>query len=195
MRNLIILISLLVNYQIYSQLKDSKKLKIDYEYNISVEGSILYSTKKFTKIQKNENFSDFYPIGFYISGLMFIEKNIAFEFKPGIVIGGEYYSGFEYSFNMRYYLFDKKYYTGIGINIHDNFGAAHGTAVSTWATDEAVTYLGLKIAYKPKSFFSFTLSYFLPLEKYDYYSISDYFGDSYIVEVNHIAKLGFEFSL
>ena len=178
----------------YSQLQNPKPLKINYEFNFSIESSILYSTKNYTNIEKEESFSDIYPISLYFSGLIYFYDNLAFEFKPGLVFGGEYYTGLEYGFYLRYYIDDQRYYASFGFNIHDNGGVGHGTAISVTSTDESINYLALKIAYKPKTYFAFTLGYYHPLEDYPYFSISDVFGDSYIGNLNNIVKLGFEFS-
>jgi len=177
-----------------NQRQNSKNIFIKLEYYASIESSLLNNSKKYINILKEKLVSDIYPISLYFSGLGYITNNLALELKPGIVFGGEYYTGIELGFYLRYYLNEQKYYIGLGYNIHDNFESGHSKSVSDWATDESVDYIAFKIAYNPKYYFVFTLGYYHPLDKFSYYSISDVLGDSYKITFNHMVKVGFEFS-
>lgn len=182
-----------INY-LNNQRQKSKNIFIKLEYYASIESSLLFNSKKYINVVKQKSVSDIYPISLYFSGLGYIADKLALELKPGVVFGGEYYTGVECGFYLRYYFNEQNYYISLGYNFHDNFETGHSKLVSDFATDESIDYLAFKIAYNPKYYFILTLGYYHPLDEFSYYSISDIFEDSYKITFNHMVKLGFEFS-
>lgn len=192
--NKILILFILLNLQCIAQWQNINNKEVKFEFNTSLESTLLLGEKNFNNIIKKISYSDIYPVSLYLAGLIYFTENFASELKTGLVFGGDYYSGIEYGAFLRYYLFDQKYYTSLGIIVHQNFGVGHGTMISVSSTSESVNYLGLKIAYKPKTYFAFTLGYYYPLSYYPLFTISEANADSYTVGLENVVKLGFEFS-
>ena len=192
MKNIIIIILLFISSLNYAQWSNVNS--IDYKLGFSLESSVLLDTKLYSNISKEESFTEFYPISFYLFGMILFFENLGIAIKPGLVLGGDYYSAFEFGFHIRYYFSDQKFFGSLGMNIHDNFGDTHGTLTYTSITHESVNLAGASIGYSPNSNSAFVLSYYYPLSNYEYYYISNFEGDSYSTKLNQIIKFGVEIS-
>ncbi|MCB9209590.1 MAG: hypothetical protein H6609_09425 [Ignavibacteriales bacterium] len=174
--------------------QNSKK-NVTVEYYACIESSLLFNTKSYFNVIKEEKVSDIYPVSFYISAQGIIKNIVVLELKPGIVFGGEYYTGVELGFYLGIYFNEQKYYLGLGYNMHDNFENGPSKSTSKWGTSESIDYMAIKIAYKPKYYWKITLGYYNPIDNFSYYSRPDVFTVSNKITFNHLLKLGFELSI
>jgi len=186
---------------ILAQNADSGKNKKNVQTGFLTEVSLVGNTKDYvSKGKKTEYNMFFYPISLYLSGRAYFTNNIYFEFRPGIIYGGEYFSGLEYGVYLRYYFKDSKYYIIGGVNFHDNLGDAHGTTHFVSISDDIVTLVNLSVGYKINSHFGVLLEYNHSFENYKIYreinvtSIINSDAIIYDAYLENIIKLGIDYT-
>ena len=190
----ILIILFLLNINTFAQWKEINSSKI--EILTSLETTLLLGDKHYeTNIKKT--YSDIYPVSLYLNFLFYTSANIALEIKPGLVFGGDIYTGADAGLFVRYYFESRKYFASLGLNLHQNFSGGHGLSLAVRSSGESFLFYGIKFGYKPKENFAFTLGYyFLPGNNWLFLiRDSSDISKSYSVNLNYAVKLGFELTL
>jgi hypothetical protein len=166
----------------------------EFNFGILAELTIVNSNQNDIKIEKSKLNTTIYPLSIYFSGRVHITKEFRLELRPGFLFGGEYFTGFEYGFYLRYKFSNSKFYLICGINFHNNFGDAHGVNTVVSVSDDTITQLNISMGYYLKENFGFVISYYQPTSSYKMYSVANSEADYYDVNLRNIIKIGFDYT-
>ena len=171
-----IIISLIIILLI-SPIMKSQSLKLGFR----IEPTFLLTE------MKNENSIAFTPYSFYLNIIVEPIEWLSFEVRPGYLLAGGEYGGFELGAFTKFRILPSKFFMIAGLNNHSNdWSNAHNGGGSYL---KKMLYYGLGIGFQKDSKLSFDLMYYWTDNKDFAYS----FDGSSIKnkQMNGIVKLGF----
>ncbi len=182
---------------VYAQNNETQSKSVEFGFLIEV--SMINSNMKYLNIDKNDETNiDTRPLSLFLSGRAYFTDNFSFEFRPGIILVGEYYTGIEYGFFLRYYFENSKFYVISGINYHNNMADAHGLSHYVEITGNTATLINFSVGYHISDNLGFLLSYYHPLKDYKIYHGADLIDDPifeiYDVNLTNIFQVGFDYT-
>lgn len=176
-------IILVLSFIIFSSVAEAQILQAGFR----IEPAILISESE------GKNSILFAPYCINLSIISEVANKLLFEVRPGYILGGDEYSGFEFGFYLKY-RFISNLLIIAGINNHSNSETAHNSGGSYSIN---MLYKGIGIGYKKNSNISFDIMYYWTSDKeYAYYRDTDWLTYSRMVDrkMNGIIKLGFAYS-
>jgi hypothetical protein len=184
---LLILFFILIPTSLYSQ---------DYVFSIQIKGSALF-VEQFNNNMYSKSIN-IYPLSIYLGNKFKISEDYALEISPGYFYGGENFSGLETGIYLRRNIYDNKIFGAFGINLHYNFGDAHGVMVYEYTPDGIFVNICASVGVNFNKNISFLLSYSKSLsEDYGYSSVfvlEDGSSKQYQRNLFSIIQAGFEFN-
>lgn len=178
---------------IYSQESDTQTKSTSFKIGFLTEVTIVNSNLKYLSVTKTDSsLTNIYPASLFLSGRAYLSNNLCLEFRPGFILGGEYYTGIEYGFYLRYY-FNRFYAIG-GASFHYNFGEGHGMSHTIDITRETLFFINISLGYKMNKQLGILFSYYHPLSEYRIYSGTIIDSFSYSVRLKNIFKIGFDYT-
>lgn len=186
---------------LFAQYQEPKKLDVDFDFGIIAEIGFLYLEKTIdsTPLESSsireietKNITSDSPFSFYLSGRINYSKYLGLEIRPGIIFGGDEYTGFELGILLRYKFWQDKMFAAGGVNFHFNGGSGHGTF---FATDETFMFYGLNLGINLNKSFAFIASfYILPQKEFLYQEYNWDAFNYYDYTLKSVLKLGFDFT-
>lgn len=189
-----ILLFVFLPLSLNAQFAKVEKLNVNFDFGLRLQMTELVSEQN-SYSSREEVHIAISPFSIYLVTRAKLNNNLSLEFSPGIIFGGDGFTGFEYGFYVKYLFSESKYFLSGGINIHDNIESAHGTENFESTTDESVLLVGFSAGYKMHDNFAFIIGLHKPLSNYFYLHrlISD--GKSYLFQdrsLKYLIKAGFE---
>lgn len=181
MNRYVVIFASLIFMQLNSSVK-SQSLRIGFRY----EPAVLISE------QNNSSSVAFTPYSIYLTTFVETFKGLGLELRPGYILGGEYYGGFELGAFARWMIYESKFYLIGGLNNHSNsiLGSHNGGS----GLAKNILFTGIGVGFQKDSKLSIDLMYYFTSDKDFAYSIVyDSYG-KYRLEnkrMNGILKIGF----
>lgn len=141
--------------------------------------------------QGNNTSTGFNPYSVYLTAAVSPIKDLSFEIRPGYLLWGDYYGGFEIGAFAKWNILSSKIFIQGGILNHDNLDTGHNGGGSY---EKSILYKGLGVGYQVDSKLSVDISYYWSNDSiYGYSNIRDYISYSYqeYIRMKGILKLGF----
>lgn len=145
--------------------------------------------------QKNNSSNIFAPFSLYFTTIVEPVDKLSFEIRPGFLLGGEYYGGFEIGAYMKWMLFNSKYFLTSGLLNHSNtmIGAHNGGS----GFNKNFLFYGIGVGYSVDSRLNIDLMYYQTEDKdfarIHYFNSAGTITDE-TIQMNGIIKISFCFT-
>jgi len=167
---------LLTIYLMLSSITFAQSLKLGFR----IEPTFLLTEAK------TENSIAFSPYSFYFNIIVEPIDGLSLEVRPGYLIGGNEYSGFEFGAFARLKISSTKFFITSGLNNHSNNETGHNSGGS-YAKE--MLYKGIGIGFQKDSKLSFDIIYYWTDDKEFAYSFDG--SSRKNKQMKGIIKLGF----
>ena len=142
--------------------------------------------------QNNSSSIAFTPYAMYLTAIVMPIDGLSFEVRPGYILGGEYYGGFEFGAFARWMILQSRFYLIGGINNHSNsmIGSHNGGS----GFSKSILYKGIGVGFQKDSKLSIDLMYYFTNDKdFAHSLIYDSYGNMRFENkrMNGILKVGF----
>ncbi len=127
----------------------------------------------------------------YLTILVAPADLVNLEFRPGLFLANEEYSGFDIGAFIRFKILSTKIYIIAGFNNHSNRSSGHNNGGS-YSKD--ILYKGIGVGFQKDSKLSFDLIYYWTNDKdYAFSRVSDFLGNTRNInkQINGILKASF----